>query len=259
MKKFYLVIFVLAACFILHSHHARADVYDTFVQAQCIKDLNMLKIDVFSGKTETGFEHFSKKQKKLWESHGIRNYLSMIGTIRLIEDDNTPSKDPRDDRMTAINPIQTSCILIKKNPDGKAIPRKYSVHIEPYFFNTNRNGECGGAQTFAVTIKQADQILIDNVPFWYRCRVNPWISDKGIEGRRDERINSIEFHPDDNRFTFSGYYLDTDDYICDGAKNTCDPNKHIYIDAFKVFDLDKDMPVTAEKLYVTDPLQARYE
>ena len=85
------------------------------------------------------------------------------------------------------------------------------------------------------------------------------MSDKGIEGRKNERIDSIELLPGENRLIFSGSYLDTDDYICDGTKNTCDQNKHIYVDAFKIFYLDKDMPVNAKKLYVTDPLQANYE
>ncbi len=244
---------------LFYSQSAQADTVNEFVQVQCIKDLNTLKINTFGANGEIAAKRSHDNQKNLWKTHGIREIRTMVDYIRLHNDDGTPSEDPRDTRMIVKDPIQTSCTLIEERPDGTQAPRTYDIHIEPYFFNTNPNGECGGVFTFSVTIKQNDDILIDNLPFWHRCRINPWISDREIEGRKNEHIDSIELHPSNDHLIFSGSYLDTDDYICDGAKNACSQNKHIYVDAFKIFYLDKDMPITAKKLYITDPLQANYE
>ena len=103
MRNFYFIVFIFAAFFDACSHRAKAGVIDTFVQVQCIKALNTLKVDVFSGTSETEFENARENQKKLWESYGIRNYRSMVGTIRLVNGDGTPSDHPRDNRLTVID------------------------------------------------------------------------------------------------------------------------------------------------------------
>lgn len=200
------------------------------VQIQCLEDLNMLKIDVFNADGKIAIESPENNRDELWNKHGIHELSSMIGTIRLKNGDGTPSDDPRDDRMTVINPIDTTCTLMEdQGADGLQL-QTYHIHVEPYFFNMNAIEACGGATTFQVSIKSGDKILMDKLPFHYRCRLG--ISKKdGLENRWEEMIDTISISPDKKRISIQGSYMKLEEAE--------------FINAFETYKLDEDTPLTA--------------
>ena len=206
--------------------------YNEFVQVQCLEDLNILRIDLLGASGKITSKGAIDHQKRLWENHGIRELYTMVGTIRLTDENGKPSEDYRDERMVVKDPIQTSCTLIEQLEDGTQTSRTYDVYIKPYFFNTNAMGYCGGFVTFELTLTSEDQILIDHLRFNSECSKEYWYQhdkDMALGG-----LSSVGLYPENRRIRMSGGLLEE------------------YEDKFvfkSSFDFDEDLPITHEKVY----------
>ena len=211
---------------------AWADIMDDLVQVQCLEELNALKIDILRTAGRIASKAIRDHPKQLWENHGIRELYTMVGTIRLIDENGKPSEDDRDIRMVVKDPIQTSCTLIEQLENGTQRPRTYDIHIEPFFFNTNAMGTCGGFVTFELTLTSGDQVLIDQLRFNSECSRTNWYrhnKNTALGG-----ISSIGLYPGNRRIRISGGLFEE------------------YEDKFvfkSYFDFDKDLPITHEKVY----------
>ena len=206
--------------------------YNEFVQVQCLEDLNILRIDLLGASGKITSKGAVDHQKRLWTNHGIRELYTMIGTIRLIDENGKPSEDDRNIRMVVKDPIQTSCTLVEQLEDGTQMPRTYDIHIKPYFFNTNAMGRCGGFVTFELTLTSGDQVLVDHLRFDSECSKNYWYQhnkDMALGG-----LSSIGLYPENRRIRMSGGLLEE------------------YEDKFvfkSSFNFDEDLPITHEKVY----------
>ena len=235
MRKFCKFIFICALYFCLHiySYDAKADTVNEFVQVQCLEDLNALRIDVFSANGKIAKKNAKDNPKALWEKHGIKDIRSMVGYVHLVDGDGTPSKDPRDIRMVVANPIQTSCALTEELADGSQVPRTYDIHIEPYFFNTNPNGYCGGGSpTVELTLTSGKEVLIDHLRFVSECSSDGWHQHN--KGMAMGSIQSVQLNPEDRYISLYGGLDERyeDDFVFTST-----------------FWFDEDLPITHEKVY----------
>ncbi len=193
--------FVFLFCFFI-SFPARADIVNDFVQVQCLQDLNALKIDVFGANGNIAASRSHNNQQELWERHGIREISTMVDYIRPVDENGLPSGDYRDTRMALKNPIQTSCALISETEGRKQESLIYDVYVEPYFFNTNPHGHCGASPTFSLTVKTANNVLIDNLRFVSECVT--YEGSHHDKGMAMGFIQSIQFNPEDGYITIDG-------------------------------------------------------
>lgn len=217
---------------VLNITAVKADIINEFVQVQCLRDLNLLKIDAFNANGDIAMERSEQNQEVLWDQHRIRNINTMIDYIQLIDNDGKPSNDYRDTRMEVKDPIQTSCTLIEELEDGTPKPQTYDIHIQPYFFNVNPNGECGGAQTLELTLKSKGRVFIDKLRYISECADTKWARHN--EGTALGAIQSVSLNPEDGYISL------------EGGLGKAYEEDFVFTD---IFWLDDDLPITHEKVY----------
>lgn len=225
--KLTLFSFALFSCLGAEVRHASADIVNEFIQVQCLTELNALKIDEFNINGQTPSDYSEKNHQELWQKRAIYPYES----LRKIE-----TAPPHS--QTALT-HKTQCILYKKtgiDSNEKPILKEqvYDIEFGPYLFNTNPEGKCGNAAAFSVSVKTKDKIVIDDLPFLYQCSAD----DSGQETRSEEEIQTILLLPEEGYINIEGSYLDVE--------------KNNYIQEFKTYWMEEDLPVTARKFYTED-------
>ena len=131
-------------------------------------------------------------------------------------------------------------VLIEQLEDGIQTPRTYDIYIEPYFFNTNAMGYCGGFVTFELTLTSGDQVLIDQLRFNSECGKTYW--SRHDKDAATGGFGTVEVNPE-NRVIWIFGSLDEeyeDDFVFQSY-----------------FKFDEDLPILDSGLKCTTQLDTR--
>lgn len=205
-------------CFSVLSHTAHADIVNMFAKVDCSESLNYLRVDVFNVNGDLARKRAEKDDKNIRDKENIVFFDDLVEI----------NKDFYQKEKATFT---KTCTLQEEVKRDTYKTVTYTVIIKPYFFNSNREGQCGGADSFSMTIKDKDRVLVDDVPFWFNC-------NKSVSSNVEEQtISTLMFLPHQGLIRFSGRY-----------SRPIKPE--LYPSFTRRFWLDHNIPATKDNVYM---------
>lgn len=168
--------------FCVYSTSIRADVVNEFIQVQCLKEINALKVDIFNVNGEISRKNALENYQNLWDVRGVVLADSLI-------------KYNSDNGFQEAISLKKQCVLRGLGGEQKQI---YNIDINTYLFSGNLNSQCGLGRTFEINITTKNQTLVDRFRFQYECFSN-------------QKASSLTLLPHEGYIIFDLVNSDTED------------------------------------------------